>query len=54
MKWYLSLTINQRINLKKMCVVICGLEYNFLISLFGLKNTIEIIYEKLKQEGFDV
>ena len=54
MEWYKSLTIEQRINLKSLSEEICGLKYDILISIFGMRETIEILHNKLKLEGFDV
>ncbi len=54
MKWYKTLTIEQRIGLKEACPLICGAPFSFLTYLLGFRDTIEILYEKLKIEGFDV
>lgn len=54
MKWYKTLTIQQRINLKDLSETICGVRYDFLIEMFGMRDTIELIHNKLKLEGFDV
>lgn len=54
MKWYRTLTIHQRINLKDLSESICGIKYDVLIVLLSMRQTIELLYEKLKSEGFDV
>ena len=54
MNWYKTLTVEQRINLKDLSELICGVKYNTLILLFGMRQTIELLHEKLKIEGFDV
>lgn len=54
MEWYKTLNINLRINLKAMAVIITGVPWNLLIVLYGFKGTVDIIHEKLIQEGFDV
>jgi len=54
MKWYKTLTIQQRISLKELCEVICGIRFDMLVRLFGLRESVQIIYNKLKLEGFDV
>lgn len=54
MKWYKTLTIDQRINLKDLSETICGVKYDFLIQLFGMRETIELLHQKLKMEGFIV
>lgn len=54
MNWYKNLTIEQRINLKELSETICGVKYELLISLFGMRQTIELLHQKLELEGFDV
>jgi hypothetical protein len=54
MEWYKTLDINQRINLKEMTSLIGGVPWNVLILLFGFRDSIELIYLKLKKEGFEV
>lgn len=54
MNWYKTLTIEQRINLKDLCPIICGAEFSGLVRILGFKLTINTLYEKLKLEGFDV
>jgi hypothetical protein len=54
MNWYKTLTIQQRINMKDLSEIICGAKYSFLIKLFGFKDTIELLHQKLKIEGFNV
>lgn len=52
MDWYKTLTIQQKINLKNLCELICGIKYNLLIKIFGMKQTIELIHQKMILEGF--
>lgn len=54
MNWYKTLTIEQRINLKELCPLICGYDFSSLIRILGFKLTINTIHEKLKLEGFMV
>jgi len=54
MNWYLSLSVNQRINLKEMTPVITGLPFRFMIELFGLRECMDMIVNKLSREGFDM
>lgn len=54
MEWYKTLSIEQRINLKELCPIICGVEFSPLVSLLGFKLTINTLHEKLKLEGFKV
>jgi hypothetical protein len=50
MKWYKTLTIEQRINLKELSETICGIKYIYLVKLFGMRDAIELLYSKLKLE----
>jgi len=54
MDWYKTLTIEQRINLKELCPIICGAEFSGLVRVLGLRLTINTLHEKLKLEGFEV
>tara|TARA_R110000868_G_C10370769_1_gene718341 strand:- start:137 stop:301 length:165 start_codon:yes stop_codon:yes gene_type:complete len=54
MSWYKTLSIEQRINLRIVCVDLCGVEFSALTKLLGLRMTIEAIHQKLKLEGFEV
>lgn len=50
MKWYKSLTINQKINLKAMCHIICGMKWEDFNLLFTPQERIELIYNKMALE----
>lgn len=55
MKWYLNLNIDQKINLKQLCVIICGINFETLsLFNFSFKDKISLIYDKLKYEGFEI
>ena len=54
MNWYKTLNIEQRINLKDLSESICGIRYTTLVMLFGMRQTIELLYFKLQEEGFNV
>lgn len=54
MNWYKTLSIEQKINLKDLSQTICGIPFNSLISLFGFKQTINLLHQKLQMEGFQV
>ena len=49
-EWYKSLSINQKINLKEMTILICGLDWQTFNCLFTPLERIQIIYNKLKIE----
>ena len=54
MEWYKTLNINQRINLKDNCQLIVGLDFLTLRVLFSTVEIINILYDKLKQMGFNI
>jgi hypothetical protein len=54
LSWYKSLTLNQRFALKELTVSICGLRWEDLSLLFSPRERIELIYQKLKIEGFQI
>lgn len=54
MKWYKQLGVHQRIALKELSSNICGVSWDTLSLLFTLRERIELLYGKLKVEGFDV
>lgn len=54
MNWYKKLTIEQKINLKDLCPIICGAEFSGLVRILGFRLTINTLHEKLKLDGFDV
>ena len=54
MKWYLSLSIHQRINLKALISEIFKVEFSALVSILGFKETMDVIYQKFKLEGLDI
>lgn len=54
MKWYTTLTIDQKIMLKSLCKTIFGVGFDELGPLFTFKERIEMIYDKLKMEGFQI
>lgn len=51
LNWYKSLPVNTRITMKSMIDLITGFSYEYLILLFGLRETIQLVYDKLKMEG---
>lgn len=54
MKWYLTLTIDQKINLKELFVLITGIDWVMAGLLFSFTERISLVHEKLKIEGFPV
>ncbi len=50
--WYKKLSIFQKINLKEIATIITGgIDFQILIKLFGFKDAINLLYEKLKTEN---
>ena len=54
MEWYKTLNIHQKINLKGMSKLIIGVDFSDLAFMFSFRERIEILYNKLKLEGFDI
>jgi len=54
MKWYKTLSVFQKIDLKDYCKIITGISFDKLSYFFTFKEKINIIYNKLKLEGFDL
>jgi len=54
MGWYKRLTIEQKINLKDCCKMITGMTWHEMSVLFSYTERINILYNKLKMEGFKV
>ena len=52
MKWYKSLTLNQKFALKELSESICGMKWEDFNILFTPRERIELLYNKLKLEGF--
>lgn len=51
MEWYKTLSIHQKINLKSICSMIVGIEFASMTMLFGLKDSINLIHQKLLIEN---
>lgn len=54
MKWYKTLSILQRINLKDMYAGITGISFTDAGMLFNFQERIELVYQKLQLEGFAI
>jgi len=52
--WYKQLDLNQKINLKELVDILCGMSFQFMVKVFGFKEAIYHIHSKLEAEGFDV
>lgn len=54
MEWYKTLNVHQRINAKDCFKLLTGIDFSELSFLFSLDEKIQILYDKLKIEEFDV
>ncbi len=52
--WYKSLSLNQKMALKEISVLICGMKWEDFNILFSPRERLEILHNKLMMEGFDV
>ena len=52
MDWYKSLTVHQRINAKECFEILCGVKWESLSFMLSMRERIEIMYNKLRLEGF--
>ena len=52
--WYKSLSINQKMGLKEVSVLICGMKWEDFNILFTPRERLEILHNKLIFEGFAV
>jgi hypothetical protein len=52
--WYKSLSLNQKMALKEVSALICGMKWEDFNILFSPRERIEILHNKLMLEGFDV
>jgi hypothetical protein len=54
MKWYKSLNIHAKINAKNCFQLLTGTKFGDLSFLFSFEERINIMYNKLKIEGFEI
>jgi len=52
--WFKSLSINQKMALKDVSSLICGMKWEDFNILFSPRERLEILHNKLMMEGFDV
>jgi hypothetical protein len=52
--WYKSLSLNQKMALKELSEIICGMKWEDFNILFSPRERLEILRNKLMLEGFDV
>lgn len=54
MEWYKTLDIHMRINAKECFELLCGVKFENLAFIMSMKERLDLMYDKLKIEGFDV
>ncbi|MFA5298993.1 MAG: hypothetical protein WC389_12370 [Lutibacter sp.] len=54
MNWYKSLDIHTRINVKACFELLTGTKFGDLAFMFTFQERINIMYNKLKKEGFEI
>jgi hypothetical protein len=52
--WYKSLSLNQKMALKEVSALICGMKWEDFNILFTPQERLVILHNKLMLEGFDV
>ena len=52
--WYKSLSLNQKLALKEVSALICGMKWEDFNTLFTPRERLRILHDKLILEGFDV
>lgn len=53
-EWYKKLDLHQKINLKDIFNLLCGVGWSEISFIIPLRERIGIAHNKLKMEGFDV
>ncbi len=53
-EWYKKLSLKQKLGLKECAVLLTGMKWEDYTILFSPRQRIEILYNKLKLEGFDL
>jgi hypothetical protein len=54
MKWYRSLSREQKLNIRECFEMAIGQSLNSMMRLFTFSECMDILYQKLKLEGFSV
>ena len=52
--WYKSLSLNQKMALKEVSALICGMKWEDFNLLFSPRERLQILHNKLILESFDV
>ena len=54
MKWYKQLTQKQKAGVRQSFELVCGLSLNDALKFFTFSECMDILYNKLKLEGFKI
>ena len=54
MEWYKGLNIDQKINVKVLCPLILGVKFEELSFMFSFREKIDMIYNRLRTEWFQI
>lgn len=54
MEWYKTLSLHQKINAKTCFELLCGAKWEDIGHILDMRTRLNLMYEKLKAEGFDV
>jgi hypothetical protein len=54
MNWYKTLDIHTRINAKDCFKLLCGADWQLIGRILDMRTRLDLMYEKLKREGFDI
>lgn len=54
MKWYKTLTVQQKINAKECFILLCGVSWSDIGIILNMRERLNIMEEKLKLEGFNI
>ena len=54
MEWYKSLSRKQKVNIREVFFLATGKKLSDMIMIFSFAECMDILYFKLKLEGFDI
>ena len=54
MEWYKSLSTKQKVNIREVFYLATGMKLSDSIKIFSFAECMDILYFKLKLEGFDI
>lgn len=54
MNWYKTLNTHQRINAKDCFQFLCGTKWESISRILPQRTLIDLMYDKLKTEGFEI